>query len=151
MFAFISRLDLSYILYHALQLKSPSRIETTMLPFEDDPLSAENLLEDSVNHFCKVLRFAHEWGPPIYPTGPLNIDERQTNVTHIDGMSCARNFSLHMIAIDSVRNHHFAESLGIDITNKKDMTAVVILDSKVRQFSITYDIQLYYFVIQSKM
>ncbi|XP_022830838.1 thioredoxin domain-containing protein 11 [Spodoptera litura] len=105
-------------------------IETTMLPFEDDPLSSENLLEDSVNHFCKVLRFAHEWGPPIYPTGALNIDERRTNITHIDGMSCARNFSLQMIAIDSVRNHHFAESLGIDITNKKDMTAVVILDNK---------------------
>ncbi|CAH0701203.1 unnamed protein product [Spodoptera exigua] len=112
------------------EIPETEELETTMLPFEDDPLSSENLLEDSVNHFCKVLRFAHEWGPPIYPTGALNIDERRTNITHIDGMSCAHNFSLHMIAIDSVRNHHFAESLGIDITNKKDMTAVVILDSK---------------------
>ncbi|CAH0579270.1 unnamed protein product [Chrysodeixis includens] len=105
-------------------------IETTMLPYEDDPLSPENLLQDSVKHFCKVTRFAHEWGSPVYPTGPPGMDERRANITHIDGLSCAGNFSLHIIAVDSVRNHHFPESLGIDITNRKDMTAAVILDSK---------------------
>lgn len=108
-----------------------------MLPYEDDPLSPENLLQDSVKHFCKVYRFAQEWGSPIFPSGHPNIHERRTNVTHIDGLSCESNFSLHMIAVDSKRNHHFAESLGIDITNKKDMTAVVILDSKVSD-KITY-------------
>lgn len=102
-----------------------------MLPYEDDPLSPENLLQDSVKHFCKVTRFAQEWGSPVYPRGPPDVNERRINMTNIEGMSCTGNFSLHILAVDSVRNHHFPESLGIDITNKKDMTAAVILDSKV--------------------
>lgn len=115
---------------HDHDVPEVEEVETTMLPFEDDPLSPDNLLQDSVKHFCKVFRFAQEWGAPIYPSRQPDVDERRINITHIEGLSCARNFSLHMIAVDSVRNHHFAESLGIDISNKKDMTAVVILDSK---------------------
>lgn len=102
-------------------------IETTMLPYEDDPLSPENLIQDNVKHFCNIMRFANDLGSPVIP-GTI-LDERR-NVTHIRGLSCAYNFSMHMLAVDSVRNHHFAESLGIDITNKNDLTAVVILDSK---------------------
>ncbi|PZC86415.1 hypothetical protein B5X24_HaOG209134 [Helicoverpa armigera] len=115
---------------HDHDVPEVEEVETTMLPFEDDPLSPDNLLQDSVKHFCKVFRFAQEWGAPIYPSRQPDVDERRINITHIEGLSCARNFSLHIIAVDSVRNHHFAESLGIDISNKKDMTAVVILDSK---------------------
>ncbi|XP_073945343.1 thioredoxin domain-containing protein 11 [Choristoneura fumiferana] len=98
---------------------------TTMLPFEDDPLSPENLIQDNVKHFCKLMKFAKTWGPPITPQKVSS-----GNITHIQGLACAHNFSLNMLAVDSVRNHHFAESLGIDIDGKKDKTAVVILDSK---------------------
>lgn len=101
-------------------------IETTMLPLEDDVLSPENLIQDNIKHFCKLMKFANEWGSPIYPE---KVSEIQ-NLTYITGLSCVNNFSLYMIAVDSVRNHHFAEALGINIVNKKDMTAVVILDSK---------------------
>ncbi|XP_063380638.1 uncharacterized protein LOC134667241 [Cydia fagiglandana] len=99
-------------------------LRTTMLPFEDDPLSPENLIQDNVQHFCKLMRFANTWGPPVHP------QRVTTNVSHIHGLACAQNSSLNMLAVDSVRNHHFAEFLGIDITSKKDKTAVVILDSK---------------------
>ncbi|CAB3224200.1 unnamed protein product [Arctia plantaginis] len=105
----------------------PEEIETTMLPYEDDLLSAENLIQEDVKQYCRTMKFAYENGPPIYPGSAK--DERH-NIKHLQGLSCAHNFSLHIIAVDSMRNHHFAESLGIDISRKKDMTAVVILDSK---------------------
>lgn len=101
--------------------------ETSMLPLEDDPLAAEGLVHDRVSHFCKLFNFAKQWGPPIFPAA---VDEK--NLQHIFGLSCKMNFTLNMIAVDSVENHHFAEALGIDIKNMKNMTAVVILDTKVR-------------------
>lgn len=98
-----------------------------MLPLKHDHLSAENLVQGDLEHFCKLMKFANEWGPPVYP---VNISDNQ-NITHITGLACAKNFTLYMIAVDSVMNHHFAEALGIDISSKHDMTTVVILDSKV--------------------
>lgn len=104
-------------------------LETTMLPLEDDPLSPDNLVQENVKHFCKLMKFANEAGPRVIPAKVLVNDEKH-NITHIHGLACARNFSLHILAVDSVANHHFAEFLGIDISNKKDKTTVVILDSK---------------------
>ncbi|KAM3964486.1 LOW QUALITY PROTEIN: thioredoxin domain-containing protein 11 [Aphomia sociella] len=106
-----------------------SNMETSMLPFEDDPLSPDNLVQENVKHFCKLTKFAHEAGPPVAPAH-VPVNNEKPNITHIHGLACAKNFSLHMLAVDSVANHHFAESLGIDISNKKDKTTVVILDSK---------------------
>ncbi|XP_028027181.1 uncharacterized protein LOC114240723 [Bombyx mandarina] len=104
------------------------RVPTSMLPDEDDPLSPENLVQDNVKHFCRLMKFANGHSPPLY----FSMDpEEERNVTRIEGMSCANNFSLYILAVDSIRNHHFAESLGVNITNKKDMTSAVILDSKV--------------------
>ncbi|XP_047529600.1 thioredoxin domain-containing protein 11 [Vanessa atalanta] len=100
-------------------------VETTMLPFEDDPLSAENLIQDNVKHFCRLMKFANKLSPPVSPSRVTS-----GNITHIHGLACKTNNTLYMAAIDSVRNYHFAEALGINIKNKKDMTAVVILDSK---------------------
>lgn len=97
-----------------------------MLPLEDDPLAAEGLIHDRIRHFCKVYNFGKQWGPSIFPT---TVDEE--NLNHIFGLSCKMNFSLNMIAVDSVENHHFVESLGIDVKNMKDKTTVVILDTKV--------------------
>lgn len=103
------------------------RAPTSMLPDEDDPLSPENLVQDNVKHFCRLMKFANGHSPPLY----FSMDpEEERNVTRIEGMSCANNFSLYILAVDSIRNHHFAESLGVNITNKKDMTSAVILDSK---------------------
>lgn len=104
-----------------------------MLPFEDDPLCHENLLQDNWQHFCNIFNFANEIGPPVYPASIANLEERQ-NISNIVGLACDKNFTLHMLAVDSIRNHHFAEFLGVDITNKKDMTAVVILDSLVSSY-----------------
>lgn len=100
-----------------------------MLPQEDDLLSPENLVQENIKHFCHLYRFAAELGQPIAPAKVTT-----GNITHIDGLACATNSSLYMIAVDSVENYHFPEALGIDITKKKDMTAVVILDSRVSLF-----------------
>ncbi|KAL0893064.1 hypothetical protein ABMA27_014711 [Loxostege sticticalis] len=107
-----------------------SNIETSMLPFEDDPYSHENLLQDYWQFFCKIFDFANQIGPPISPARIMSLEERQ-NISNVAGLACKKNFTLHMLAVDSVRNHHFAEALGVDITNKKDMTAAVILDTKL--------------------
>ncbi|GBP68516.1 hypothetical protein EVAR_55649_1 [Eumeta japonica] len=104
--------------------ESSDYYETTMLSQDDDPLSAESLLNDHIKHFCKLMEFAHDFGTPVFPV------KENGNISHIQGLACAKNFSLNMIAVDSVRNHHFAEALGIDVMNIKDKTAVVILDSK---------------------
>lgn len=90
-----------------------------------DPLSPEKLFQDHIRHFCKITKFAHQRGPPVLPAKDIG------NVTSIQGLGCSKNVTLLMLAVDSVINYHFAESLGIDIMNRKDMTAVVILDSKV--------------------
>lgn len=113
-----------------------------MLPFEDDPLSPENLVQENVKHFCKLMKFASEASPPVVPS-KVPTSEDKPNITHIHGLSCEKNFSMHMLAVDSVANHHFAEFLGVDITNRQDKTTVVVLDSKV---SITLDtFRSYYF------
>ncbi|CAH2261007.1 jg10784 [Pararge aegeria aegeria] len=101
-------------------------VQTTMLPYDDDPLSAENLWHDNVKHFCRRMQFANKISPPVAPSKLTS-----GNVSHIHGLSCDTNYTLYIIAVDSLRNYHFAEALGVDIKNKKDMTAVVILDSKV--------------------
>ncbi|CAH2106394.1 unnamed protein product [Euphydryas editha] len=100
-------------------------VETTMLPYEDDPLSAENLIQDNIKHFCRLMKFANKLSPPVSPARVTS-----GNITHLHGLACKTNSTLYMMAIDSILNYHFAEALGIDIKNKKDMTAVVILDSK---------------------
>lgn len=113
-----------------------------MLPFEDDPLSSENLMQDKAQHFCKLWRFANELGPPVAPAKIPRLEERR-KISHIDGLACEKNFTLHILAVDSVRNHHFAEFLGLDIVNKKDMTAAVILDTKVSLLHLCYQHCIY--------
>lgn len=100
-----------------------------MLPYEDDPLSAENLIQDNVKHFCRLMKFANKLSPPVSPARVTS-----GNITHLHGLACKANSTLYIMAIDSVLNYHFAEALGIDIKNKSNMTAVVILDSKVSKY-----------------
>ncbi|XP_028171777.1 thioredoxin domain-containing protein 11 isoform X2 [Ostrinia furnacalis] len=107
-----------------------SNLETSMLPFDDDPLSVENLFHDHQQYLCRIFNFANEIGPPVAPARIANAEEKQ-NISRVEGLACEKNFTLHMLAVDSVRNHHFAEFLGIDVTNVKDKTAVVILDTKL--------------------
>ncbi|CAG9786160.1 unnamed protein product [Diatraea saccharalis] len=115
---------------HEEEVDNDISFETSMLPFEDDPLSPENLVQDNVKHFCKVFKFANEIGQPVAPAKVRGSSERR-NITHVEGLACEKNFTLHILAVDSVRNHHFPEFLGVDIRKMKDMTAVVILDSKL--------------------
>ncbi|XP_038211860.1 thioredoxin domain-containing protein 11 [Zerene cesonia] len=99
-------------------------IQMSMLPQEDDPLSSENLIQENVEHQCNILQFATKLYPPVIPS------RVNGNISHIHGLGCTTNYTMNMIAVDSIRNYHFAEALGIDIKSKKDMTAVIILDSK---------------------
>lgn len=102
-----------------------------MLPLEGDPLAAENLIQYNIQHKCKLMEFAHKYSPPVFPYKNQEEARHTNNLTRIKGMACSANVSLDFLAIDSVHHHHFAEALGIDIRSKKDMTAVVILDSEV--------------------
>ncbi|VVC87331.1 thioredoxin domain-containing protein 11 [Leptidea sinapis] len=109
--------------HHSYVEPEREKEETVILPVEDDPLSAENLIQDYAKYFCNKLQFANTIYPPVFPS-------QSENETDIRGLGCTTNFTMYMIAVDSIRNYHFAEALGIDIKKKKDMTAVVILDSK---------------------
>lgn len=97
----------------------------TILPAEDDPLSPENLIQENLKHSCNLLHFANKLYPAVRPG---KVDG---NISHINGLACQANTSMYILAVDSIRNYHFAEALGIDVKNKKDITSVVILDSKV--------------------
>lgn len=50
---------------------------------------------------------------------------------NVNGMACKTNTSLSLVAMDSLEYYYFAERLGIDISNKKDKTAAVIINPKV--------------------
>lgn len=76
---------------------------------------------------CKMLLTGNKYNRPVFPRelpghAPINLTDQV----------CKTNKSLALIAVDSIRYGYFAESLGIDISKKKDKTAVVIVDSTVR-------------------
>lgn len=100
-------------------------LDATKQPEDSDPLSADHLLQRHIDHYCKLYKFANQLYTPL-----SSGNEDVLNITYIHGLACKTNVSLNIVAMDSLREHHFAESLGIDILNIKDNTALVILDSK---------------------
>lgn len=93
-----------------------------------DYLSPANLQHLAEIEKCRYLRIAHRIQPAIF--SPRIQKPEEVNDT-VEGMACKTNMSLSLVALDSLQNYYFAESLGIDILKEKDKTAVVILNPKV--------------------
>lgn len=75
---------------------------------------------------CHFFRIAHELQPALFAPPIFNVQESK-----LTGLACKTNMSLSILALDSIQHHHFAEGLGIDILNKNDRSAVVIINPAV--------------------
>jgi hypothetical protein len=83
-----------------------------------------NLLKRHLRQLCARVELAQNGEPQAIPI-------MNDTIVSIEGLRCQTNDSLYFIAIDSVLNPQFAESLGVDITKRHDKSAIVILDNKV--------------------
>ncbi|XP_015608172.1 thioredoxin domain-containing protein 11 isoform X2 [Cephus cinctus] len=113
--------------------------ETSMLTGENDPRSANNVRRSFIKEDCRKLLTGNNYHPPVFPKdlpGHPNI-----NLTEL---RCKVNRTLVLIAIDSLQYHHYAEGLGIDILNKRNKTAVVIIEpTQESQYVMKEDLSRY--------
>lgn len=90
---------------------------------QDDPQSPVSIKYTSLKESCKKWSAGHTYHEPIFPQDSY----KHSNISLTKSL-CKMNKTLSMIAIDSLHYFHFAEGLGIDVLNKKDKTAAIILD-----------------------
>lgn len=85
---------------------------------------------------CKTFLAAEKLQPAIFAHGNNPEDVEVSN------LACSNsNQSINFVSMDSGLYYVFAERLGIDLSQKKDKSAVVILNERV---SIKINIYLYY-------
>lgn len=90
---------------------------------EEDVRSADVVKQAYLKSECKRWITGNRYHQPVFPRD--NLEHPNINLTK---SVCKINKTLTLIAIDSLHYFYFAEGLGIDLLNKKDKTAVVILD-----------------------
>lgn len=61
----------------------------------------------------------------------VSPDLTQASLPNVTSLACKENSTLSLVAMDSIRYYNFAERLGIDIRNRVDKTAAVIVDEKM--------------------
>ncbi|XP_018323145.1 thioredoxin domain-containing protein 11 isoform X2 [Agrilus planipennis] len=101
------------------------KYETSMLKDENDPLAPRNLRKFWNREMCRLLRITEKLIPSIY------TDYVKNNLTvnnKIDGLLCKTNRTLTFYALDSLETYYFAERLGVNVFDRKDKTAAVIID-----------------------
>lgn len=92
---------------------------TSMLPGEEDPLSASALARWAQQETCR-----HLTPPPFRP--PLT-----SLAAGLRGLACRHNRSISLLALDSALFGHFAKGLGVDPELVKGHTRVLLVDSQV--------------------
>lgn len=97
-----------------------------------DKKSPEYLQIQHQEDSCRLFLTAIKHSIPFFEK---NMTEN--NDFDVKGSGCKRNFSLSLIAMDSLRQYHFAERLGVDLSKYKDQTAAVIINDKV-VFSVVF-------------
>ncbi|XP_046403393.1 thioredoxin domain-containing protein 11 [Ischnura elegans] len=79
---------------------------------------------------CKRLLHGEILHPAVFPddNASENVSKIPENLLPlVRGLACRTNKTLSILALDSLKYHHFALGLGVDVLSKKDATAVVIL------------------------
>lgn len=76
---------------------------------------------------CALFEWARSLQKPIFERSRL-IKNPAINIT---GLGCLANLTLSFVAMDSRKYHHFAERFSIDLSNKHDGSAAIILNEKV--------------------
>ncbi|XP_012271941.1 thioredoxin domain-containing protein 11 [Orussus abietinus] len=100
------------------------RYTTSLMSGENDPLSSSAMKDYYVKEECRMLLAGNDYHPPVFPNDSPNhpIINFSSAVTKV-------NKTLALIALDSLYYFPFAEGLGINVSKRRDKTAVVIVDS----------------------
>ncbi|KAJ8965120.1 hypothetical protein NQ314_004345 [Rhamnusium bicolor] len=106
--------------------------KTSMLTGDSDPKSPANLLKLSQREKCRLFLTAQKLQPAIFEK-QANNEKKDFNIS---GLACRSNKSLTLIAMDSLLYYHFAEKLGVDLSENVDKSAVVIINEKMESHYI---------------
>ncbi|KRT84350.1 Thioredoxin, partial [Oryctes borbonicus] len=127
-----SRKDTSIETYYILQ-SYKNVYRTSMLTGLNDAKSPRNLQKIQKQNKCRLKAIAEKYNPPLFSDSIVNKQNIRIDIT---GLACQVNRSLSMIAMDSLKYHHFANSLSIDILNRKHKTALAIIDEMMESHYI---------------
>ncbi|KAG8236018.1 hypothetical protein J437_LFUL015969, partial [Ladona fulva] len=88
---------------------------------QDDRISL--LLSHSKEEECKRYLHGELMQPAFFPSD----GDSHFSMSKIQGLACKTNQTISMVALDSLKYHHFAMGLGVDVLSRKYATAVVIV------------------------
>lgn len=108
--------------------------KTSKLSDIPDYRSPKNLKKAMRIEICKTLLIAQKYQHLAFSSELYNNDV--VGGFDVKGLKCKTNKTLTFIAMDSLRYHHYAEKLGIDLSKRPNKTAVVILDDKMESHYI---------------
>lgn len=92
-----------------------------------DPQSSLAVKKAFEKEECRRFLAGYSYQRPVFPR-----DFEQEDEVELTDAICKVNKTLALVAIDSLYYFHFAEALGVDVTNSSDKTVAVILDPAVR-------------------
>ncbi|XP_033213679.1 thioredoxin domain-containing protein 11 [Belonocnema kinseyi] len=90
---------------------------------ESDPYSADAVQQFFYKEKCEKLLTGNKYHRAIFPR-----DYEKDPSINLTPAICEVNKTLSFIAVDSLYFYHYAEGLGVDVLNRRDKTAAVILD-----------------------
>ncbi|KAF4528056.1 hypothetical protein B566_EDAN012017, partial [Ephemera danica] len=116
----------------------PWKVESCLIPsIKDSPIVqvgniTSQTLDDRIialgkkfrEHRCRNLLLGRRLQRAVFPR-PSTED----NLEHFQGLACANNRSLSLLALDSLEYHSLAERLGVDILNRPDRTVAIIFNA----------------------
>ena len=102
--------------------KKLSSFQTSMLNNDGDEHSPKAIEEYNFRRKCEML-FQAERNHEL-----LFIDDEDSSPSLISGLACKHNRTFTLFAMDSVNYFTFAEHLGVDLLEKENMTAAIIID-----------------------
>lgn len=110
------------------------KLQQFAIVVDTDERSAFNLERIWQEERCHLLKSAQKYQPAIYSSTIVNYVDygKKFNRLNVSGLACETNASLTLIAMDSLLHYHFAERLGVNVSNRKDKTVAVIVNDKVK-------------------
>ncbi|KAL6259352.1 hypothetical protein P5V15_009267 [Pogonomyrmex californicus] len=121
------------------KLHANIKYKSSLLKEENDSRSASMVKKVFLKENCKKWLAGNDYHPSLFPQD----SPRKFNISLKESV-CKTNKTLALIAIDSLHYFHFAEHLGIDISKRKNKTAVVILDAALEsQYVMHHDFSEY--------
>ncbi|CAB0032174.1 unnamed protein product [Trichogramma brassicae] len=97
-----------------------------------DPRSAASVQKAHEREECRRFLAGYSYRRPVFPRDDDAAADTKEEEVQLTKDRCHVNKTLALVAIDSLHYFHFSEGLGIELGDKSDKTALVILDPMVR-------------------